>query len=244
MKEINYIFLLLALIAEIVGTIGGFGSSVFFVPIGNFYFDFYSVLGLTAIFHLSSNLSKIFLFKKGLDKKLLINIGIPSVIFVIAGGMISHLIDSRILEVILGIFLVGFSLVFLIRDRISFAPNKKNAIFGGSLSGFSAGLLGTGGAIRGLTMAAFNLEKSVFIATSAFIDFMIDFSRTFVYYNNGYIHKHDLKYVPFLFAIGIIGSYIGKRILVHIPQDKFRKISLILILFIGLVTAGKLIFTP
>ena len=65
MKDISVVFLLLALIAEIIGTIGGFGSSVFFVPIGNFYFDFYSVLGLTAVFHLSSNLSKIFLFKKG-----------------------------------------------------------------------------------------------------------------------------------------------------------------------------------
>lgn len=101
---------------------------------------------------------------------------------------------------------------------------------------FSAGLLGTGGAIRGLTMAAFNMEKSVFIATSAFIDFMIDFSRTFVYYNNGYIHTHDLKYVPFLLVIGILGSYIGKRILTIIPQSKFRLISLYLILLIGLIT--------
>ena len=68
MTEINYIFLLLALLAEILGTIGGFGSSVFFVPLSNFYFDFHSVLGLTALFHLSSNLSKIFHFKKGLNK--------------------------------------------------------------------------------------------------------------------------------------------------------------------------------
>ena len=29
----------LALVAEVIGTIGGFGSSVFFVPLGNFYFD-------------------------------------------------------------------------------------------------------------------------------------------------------------------------------------------------------------
>ncbi|MEZ5050309.1 MAG: hypothetical protein R2766_11740 [Saprospiraceae bacterium] len=39
--------------------------------------------------------------------------------------------------------------------------------------GFFCWTLGTGGAIRGLTMAAFNLEKSVFIATSA-VDMMID----------------------------------------------------------------------
>ena len=241
MNEVNYIFLLLALIAEIIGTIGGFGSSVFFVPLGNFYFDFYSVLGLTALFHLSSNLSKIFLFKKGLDKKLLLSIGIPSVVFVTIGGLLSKFLNSDILEIVLGIFLIGFSSLFLIKRKVTISPNKKNAIIGGSFSGFSAGLLGTGGAIRGLTMAAFNLDKSVFIATSAFIDFMIDFSRMFVYYNNGYIHKHDLKYVPFLFVIGVLGSFLGKKILVYIPQSKFRRLSLFFILFIGVVTVIQLI---
>lgn len=241
MRDVSVLFILLALIAEIAGTIGGFGSSVFFVPIGNFYFDFQSVLGLTALFHLSSNLSKIFLFKKGLNKRLLLTIGLPSVAFVILGGFLSNRINSTYLELSLGIFLIGFSLLFLIRSTLSFAPNNKNAFIGGSFSGFSAGLLGTGGAIRGLTMASFNLEKSVFIATSAFIDFMIDFSRTFVYYNNGYIHKHDLKYVPYLFLIGIIGSFIGKKILVYIPQNKFRRLSLFLILLIGFVTISKLL---
>ena len=240
MKDISYVFLLLALVAEIIGTIGGFGSSVFFVPIGNFYFDFYSVLGLTAIFHLSSNLSKIFLFKKGLDKRLLLYIGLPSVIFVILGGIVSKYLNTYFLEIFLGVFLVVLSLFFLIKSNVIVQPKNKNAVVGGSLSGFSAGLLGTGGAIRGLTMAAFNLEKSAFIATSAFIDFMIDFSRTFVYYNNGYIHKHDLKYVPFLLIIGLVGSFIGKKILVYIPQSKFRKLSLFFILFIGITTLVKI----
>ncbi|WP_297762895.1 sulfite exporter TauE/SafE family protein [uncultured Muriicola sp.] len=239
--KLNTFFLLLALLAEILGTIGGFGSSVFFVPIGNFYFDFYSVLGLTAIFHLSSNLSKIFLFKKGLNKSLILYLGIPSVLFVVIGGLLSNLLDTFYLELLLGIFLLSLSGLFLIKKELVIDPTKKNSVIGGALSGFSAGLLGTGGAIRGLTMAAFNMEKSVFIATSAFIDFMIDFSRTIVYYKNGYIHDHDLIYVPFLLVIGLLGTYIGKKILVYIPQSKFKKISLILILVIGIITVVKLI---
>jgi hypothetical protein len=46
-------FLFFVLVAEIIGTIGDFGSSVFFVPIANFYFDFETLLGLTAMFHLA-----------------------------------------------------------------------------------------------------------------------------------------------------------------------------------------------
>jgi len=243
LKNISSLFLLLALLAEIIGTVGGFGSSVFFVPIGNFYFDFHSVLGLTAVFHLSSNLSKIVLFRKGLDKNLLLFIGLPSALFVILGGILSNYLQSYWLEILLGIFLVTMSLVFLIKKDLIISPNKKNATLGGVFSGFSAGLLGTGGAIRGLTMAAFNLEKSVFIATSAAIDMMIDLTRTVVYYQNGFIHKHDMVYVPFLFAIGLVGSYLGKQLLAYIPQVKFRLISLILILLIGLISIGKQFLT-
>lgn len=243
MKDLNYLFLFLALIAEILGTIGGFGSSVFFVPVANLYFDFESVLGLTAIYHLSSNISKIVLFKKGLNKKLLLHIGIPSVIFVIVGGLLTKLFKSTYLEIFLAVFLIVLALVFLIKKELIILPNKKNAIIGGSLSGFSAGLLGTGGAIRGLTMAAFNLEKNMFIATSAFIDFLIDFSRTFVYYFNGFIHKDDLIYVPFLLVIGFVGTVIGKKILDFIPQDRFKRISLGLILVIGIVTLTNVLLS-
>jgi uncharacterized membrane protein YfcA len=236
LNRIEPIFLILALLAEIIGTIGGFGSSVFFVPVANFYFDFYSVLGLTALFHLSSNLSKLMLFKKGIDKKLAINLGIPAVAFVIIGSLASSYLDSKILQLVLALFLVSFSLLFLIKKELALKATAKNALIGGSLSGFSAGLLGTGGAIRGLTMAAFNLEKSIFIATSALIDMAIDLSRAVVYWVNGYIHNHDLIYIPFLLLIGFLGSWIGKKILLYIPQPVFRKISLFLILLIGLVS--------
>jgi uncharacterized protein len=236
LDKLYYSFLILALVAEIIGTIGGFGSSVFFVPIGNFYFSFEAVLGLTAVFHLASNVSKILLFKKGLDKALLIQIGVPSVIFVIIGGLLTTVIESQLLEIFLALFLIGLSLLFLIKKDLVVTPTAKNAFSGGVLSGFFAGLLGTGGAIRGLTMAAFNLEKNVFIATSAFIDFFIDFARTFVYYQNGYIKKELLIYIPFLIVIGLVGTYIGKRLLDYIPQAKFKKIALILIFLIGCVT--------
>jgi uncharacterized membrane protein YfcA len=239
-QKISALFLILSMIAEIIGTIGGFGSSVFFVPIASFFFDFQSVLGLTAIFHLSSNISKIALFRKGLDKQLLLRIGVPSIIFVIIGGVLANYIQTNLLEIILGLFLVAFSLLFLIRKKLVVKPELKQSIIGGSLSGFTAGLLGTGGAIRGITMAAFNLEKSVFIATSAAIDFLIDFTRTIVYFKNGFIHEHDLIYVPFLFIIGLVGTYIGKYFLKFIPQEKFKRISLFLILFIGIVMLLKI----
>ena len=236
MKNLEYVFLLLALLAEIIGTVGGFGSSVFFVPVANFYFDFQTVLGMTALFHVASNLSKIAMFKKGIDKKLVTYIGIPAVLFVIIGGIIAKYLNEYLLEIILGVFLIGLSLLFLIKKELIIKPNKREALLGGTFSGLFAGVLGTGGAIRGLTMAAFNLEINAFIATSAIIDFFVDFSRTIVYFFNGFITKEILIYIPFLIVISIIGTYIGKLLLKRISQEAFKRLSLYLILIIGITT--------
>ena len=230
------IFIILSLLAEVLGTVGGFGSSVFFVPIANFFFDFQSVLGITALYHLSSNVTKIAFFKKGLDKTLVLYLGIPAVIFVLIGAYFSNYFDPIVLTYLLGFFLITLSLLFLIFKKLKVNANVKNALIGGSLSGLSAGLLGTGGAIRGMTMAAFKLDKNKFIATSAVIDLGVDISRTIIYFLNGYVHKEDLYLIPVLLVVSIIGTWIGKKILHRISQDHFRNFVLVLILLIGILS--------
>jgi uncharacterized membrane protein YfcA len=237
--ETLLLFVLLALLAEVIGTVGGFGSSLLFVPLAGFFFDFHSVLGITALFHLSSNLSKITMFRKGIDKKLILTLGIPSVVFVAAGAYLSKFADSRILEIVLAVFLIGLSLILFIFKQWVIKPSTLNSVIGGGLSGLTAGLLGTGGAIRGLTLAAFDLEKNVFIATSAIIDLGIDATRTVVYTLNGYVHKDDFYTVLILLVVGFVGTYLGKKVLERFSQEQFKSVVLILILLIGLTTLGK-----
>lgn len=230
------IFIVLTIIAEILGTVGGFGSSVYFVPIANFYIDFQDVLGITALYHLASNLSKIALFRKGFDKKIVISLGIPAVIFVSLGAYLSKFLDPKVLTFALGLFLIALSLVFLIKKELKVTSKTKNAFFGGALSGLSAGILGTGGAIRGITLAAFKLDSHTFIATSAIIDLGVDFSRSLVYYYNGYMKQEYVYLIPILLIVSVLGTWIGKKIIDRITQAQFRKFVLILILIIGLAS--------
>lgn len=236
------LFILLALFAEILGTIGGFGSSLFFIPIATLFLDIHSVLGVTALFHVSSNITKIAVFREGVDKKLILNIGIPAVIFVIIGAYFSKYINAKLIENILAVFLIITSLTFIIFKNISVKPTKFNSISGGVLSGFIAGLIGTGGAIRGITLAAFNLQTEVFIATSSVIDLGIDLSRSVVYSLNGFVHKDDLYLIPILLVVSIIGTLMGKEILKKIKADNFKTIVLILILITGVISLSKNLF--
>ena len=234
-------FILLALLAEILGTVGGFGSSLFFVPIASYFLDFHSVLGITALFHVSSNLAKIAFFRKGFDKKLIVSIGIPAVSFVIVGAFLSKFIETKILEFSLAIFLIIVSLILLIFKNLELKPTLSNSIGGGIFSGLIAGLLGTGGAIRGMVLTAYNLKMEVFIATSAIIDLGIDSSRSVVYYLNGYVHKDDLYLIPILLIVSVVGTFTGKKILTRVSEKQFKSIVLILVLLTGIVTLSKII---
>ena len=230
------LFGFLALLSEIIGTIGGFGSSVFFVPLASMFYDFKTVLAITGIFHVFSNISKLIIFKKGIDKKLLFTFGIPSVIAVAIGAYFSKYISENkfITELALGIFLILFSSAFLYFKNISVKPTKINAGTLGASAGFLAGFIGTGGVIRGLALTSFHLEKVTFVITSAAIDLGVDLTRTILYVGSGYFSMKYLPLVGVLIVVSYVGSWIGNKIVERIPQEKFRTVVLLLILGIGL----------
>jgi uncharacterized protein len=235
------LFFLTALLSEIVGTVAGFGSSVFFVPLAGFFFDFHQVLALTSILHVFSNAAKLVLFGKHVRLRLLLLLGIPSVVAVIAGAYLSTKLTLKFDDLILGLFLIGFSLLLLCNPSAKIAATKVNAISAGGIAGFLAGLIGTGGAVRGLALAAFDLEKGVFVATSAGIDSGVDFSRMIIYLRSGYLGPNSLVFVAGLLVIAFAGSYLGKLTLGRIHQKHFRQIVLGFILLIGLITLGRAI---
>lgn len=238
------LFFLTAFLSEVIGTIAGFGSSVFFVPLAGLFLPFHEVLALTSILHVFSNAAKLVLFGRHVRLRLLLLLGIPSVVCVIIGAFLSARLQFKFTELILGLFLIGFSALFLGKPALRLSQNPVNVVAAGGVAGFLAGLIGTGGAVRGLALAAFNLEKGNFVATSAGIDFGVDFSRMIIYLRNGFLPPGLMWYIAGLLVIAFGGSYLGKIALHRIEQESFRKIILLLIFVIGMVTLGRFFLKP
>lgn len=234
------LFFLFALVCEIIGTLGGFGSSVLFVPLANFFFAASLVLSLTSILHVFSNTAKLWLFRKTISKHLFLLYGIPSLLFTLLGAYLTKVYSFIYLEWALAIFLLLFSGLFLLFPKIHLKANTLTAVVSGGFAGFMAGFTGTGGAIRGMSLIAFNLEKNLFVGTSAAIDFGVDFSRMFIYYYNGFFDMEYVYYIPLLVIASFLGSYIGKQLLNKISQEVFKKIVLSLILLISISMLIKL----
>ena len=226
MNENYYIFIFLAFFAEVLGTVSGFGSSILFVPLASLFFDFKSVLGITAVFHVFSNLSKIALFRNGIKKDIALKLGIPAVIFVIIGAWLTTFLTTKSIELAMNVLLVFLAVYLMVNFNKKIVQSDTNLFIGGMASGFLAGIAGTGGAIRGITLSAFLLPKDIFIATSALIDLGVDFSRAVVYLRHGYFDRQFLFLIPFLIGISILGSYTGKQILKVTSEKVFRYIVL------------------
>ena len=160
---IDILFLMATFFAEVIGTMAGFGSSTIFLPIALLFLDFRVALILVAIFHISGNIGRLTFFRYGFDRRLLVIFGLPSLSFTLVGALLINYTPQLFLKLILGFFFIVYSLTSLLKPGFLFPSNKRNGLIGGSLSGFFAGLIGTGGALRSAFLTSFNLEKSVYI---------------------------------------------------------------------------------
>lgn len=229
-----YLFLLTALVSEIAGTIAGFGSSTIFLPLALLFVDFKTALVLVAFLHIFGNLARLNFFRQGLDLRLLARFGLPSVLLTLVGALLVSAFSQTTLQFVLGLFLIIYSLLSIWQDKLRLKPTGLNLGLGGGLSGFLAGLIGTGGALRTAFLTAFGQPKDRYLATSAAIALAVDATRLPVYLSQGFLNKSYFPLVLLLFIVAFLGSYLGKIIVSRIPQPLFQKIVLLALLLIGL----------
>lgn len=228
------LFFAAALFSEVIGTTVGFGSSTIFLPLALLFVDFRTALILVAFLHIFGNIGRINFFRHGLDKNILFKFGVPSVVFTLIGALLVSFVPQALLKGILGVFLVVYSLLTFWRENLSVKPTALNSVVGGGLSGFLAGLIGTGGALRGAFLTSFGILKEKYIATSAAIALSVDVTRIPVYFFQGFLESKYYWFIPVLFIIAIVGSFMGKQIVNKIPQKNFKKVVLVAIFMIGL----------
>ncbi|MEW6044050.1 MAG: sulfite exporter TauE/SafE family protein [Thermoproteota archaeon] len=230
MELTDIIFFVIGFVSEIVGTVAGFGSSTIFLPLASYFVDFRTALVLVAIFHLFGSASRLVFFRHGLDKRVLLFFGVPSFVFSLIGATVVDDLSQVLLKFLLGIFLISICTVFLVRPKLAFPSNAKSLVTGGVTSGFIVGLIGTGGALRAAFLTGLKIDKTKYIATAAVIALGTDATRIPSYVSYGFLPESYYYYIPVLFAIAVGGSYVGRKIVNKIDQEKFKKMVLIAVI--------------
>jgi uncharacterized membrane protein YfcA len=159
--------------------------------------------------------------------------------FAFLGATLISIVSVDAAKMTLAIFLIIFSIYSFIKPKFNIKKTNSTAIVGGGFSGFLAGLIGLGGAIRSMFLIVFNFPKEVYIATSAMIAFVIDLTRIPTYLFTKIVR--DTSYyalLPFMVITAYFGVRTGKALLGRISQETFRKVVSIALFLVGI----KLLF--
>lgn len=79
---LSYI-VIVALIAEIAGTIAGFGSSSILLPLIHGKFPYEQAIALVAVYHIFGNATRLAMFWRKVNRRIVLLFGIPSIILTV-----------------------------------------------------------------------------------------------------------------------------------------------------------------
>ncbi len=228
-------------IANIIGTISGFGVGTIMTPILLLFLPFGETILLVCVIHWFHDLFKIYFFHEGIDWRLFMYFGAPTIVATFLGALLVTQEQSMVLTSLLGLFLIGSVGMMYAVTKFQVPSNWFTGLIGGLLSGFFAGIFGIRGAVRSVFMAAFDLRKATFIGTTGVISLFLDTTRFITYTAQGITVSQALWWALFLFIpVSFFGAYIGQKAVHRIPQERFRSVVSFFLLLVGI----KLLLTP
>lgn len=228
------LFFAAAFVAEVLGTMAGFGSAMILLPVSLLFFDFKTALVLVAFMHLFGNLGRVTFFRKSVTWRIVAYFGIIGIAGTFVGALLVPYADQEILKLYLGIFLIIYACFALFKRTFTMQPTKANMLAGGAASGFLAGIIGTGGALRSAFLNAYQLPKAQYISTAAIIAIALDLTRIPLYIKDGLMPTSYYWMLPVLFTAAVAGSYVGKKLVARIPQKAFAKVVLVCLVLAGI----------
>ena len=226
-----------ALLGSAIATWTGFGAATILTAVLAAFIEVRQTILVVAIFHAINNVMKTARFFRAINWNIALLFGSTAIVFSIAGGLLSTVAPVEFLKIVLGLFVItDASAGFLKKSGAMKPPERSKALVGGALSGFAAGIIGTGGAMRAIFLQRFVREKEAYIATSAVIALCIDISRIPVYVTQ-YPAGVTQGILPLLAATvlaGLTGILIAQHFLKYVSTDRFTKLILAALVIAGI----------
>jgi len=229
------IFLVCAFGAEILGTMAGFGAATVLTPIASFFLAIKTAVAMVACFHLFGNASRLYFFRRHVRWTIVRQFGLTGVLLSFAGAHAATVLPAAAVRALLGAFLISYvGLEASQATSLRMPATTRTLVLGGVASGFIAGLIGTGGAIRSVCLLAFGLSKESYIGTSAVIALLVDATRLPVYLVQRFIPPSLGPVILGLTVVAFCGAWLGQRLVRRVSAKWFKQFVLVMLGLMGI----------
>lgn len=217
-----------------VAAVTGFGIGSLLTPAFALYVDARLAVAAVSIPHVVGTAFRFWLLGGRVDLRVLWSFGLTSAAGGLAGALLQARAGTPALFVLFGallLFTAGAELTGLAR-RLRF--EGPAAWFAGGTSGFFGGLVGNQGGIRSAALLGIDLQKHVFVGTATAVGLMVDGARVPVYLWRMHESMRGIGGWVLLATLGVaIGTLLGSRLLMRIPDHLFRRIVAVVLAVLG-----------
>ena len=230
----DLLIVIAGIVAGGVASVAGFGIGSLLTPVFVTQVATQVAVAAVSIPHVVGTAARFWLLRGQVDRRLLLQFGLTSA----AGGLTGALLQTRTGSAGLTI-LFGSLLLFVSVSELTGLSKRMRfrgaaAWIAGAVSGLLGGMVGNQGGIRSAAMLGIDVPRQAFVGTATAVALIVDGARLPVYLATSGAELLKLWPTIVFATIGVVfGTLFGHRVLVRIPEEKFRPTVAVLLAILG-----------
>jgi uncharacterized membrane protein YfcA len=212
---------IVAIVAAFVGSVTGGGVTVIFLPVLVFYFGIREAVPIGTLSLLTATISRVVVYRHSLDPPAVTWFNVGSIPATVAGTYLFTVAAPGILTRVFGFALLGA----VLWRRLHPSPPAKFArpwfVPLGAAYGFLSGVSVTVASMPAPFFLAYGLRKEAFVGTMGLSVLLGQVAKLGVFKSADLLTPtillQGLTLAPFM----VIGTVLGKQLLIKIPESRF-----------------------
>lgn len=238
------IVLAIGLLAGTLGGIVGFGTSIMLLPPLVVVFGPLEAVPMMAITALMANISRVAVWWREVDWKVCAVYGITGIPFAALGASTLLNLNSKTIELALGIFFILMIPVRHWLQRSGLRVQLWHMAVVGAVIGFLTGIVVSTGPINTPFFLAYGLVKGAFLATEAMASLTVYASKALVFSQFGALTWPVIWKGLIVGCSVTAGSWLAKRFVLRMEAGQFRVLMDALMLLAGLSMLATALGNP
>lgn len=212
------------LVAGVLGGVIGFGTTILLMPPLVHFYGPMQTVPIIALVAIVANFSRVVLWLREIDWRVCGVYSATAVPAVVLGANTLVQFNARLIELMLGSFLLLMIPARRWLRRQDFRPRLWHMAGVGAGIGYLTGLVASTGAINTPFFLAFGLVKGAYIGTEAASSLTLFLAKGITFHQLGVIDKRAIAQGLLIGVFVLIGSTLSKRLVLQIPEHRFLQL--------------------
>ncbi|MFN7863396.1 MAG: sulfite exporter TauE/SafE family protein [Curvibacter sp.] len=210
--------------AGVLGGVIGFGTTILLMPPLVYFYGPLTAVPVIALVAIVANLARVALWWREIDWKLCGVYAATSVPAVVLGANTLVQFNARLIELILGSFLLLMIPARRWLRRMQWKPQLGHMAVVGAVIGYLTGIVASTGAINTPFFLAYGLSKGAYIGTEAASSLAVFLAKGAAFQQLGVIDTRAIGQGLLIGVFVFAGSTLSKRLVLNLPEHRFLQL--------------------